>query len=77
MCILKLKYLRLIFFTLSSYFLCCRLLGEFLLPSSNSLPRTYRDLYAIRKDIGMEYQAIYACPNDLIIYYGKHASKTE
>jgi hypothetical protein len=27
--------------TLTSYLLCCRLLGEFLLPSSNILPRTY------------------------------------
>ena len=55
--------LRLIFFTLTSYFLCCRLLGEFLLPLSNILPHTYQDLYAIMKDIGMEYQAINTCPN--------------
>jgi len=27
------------------------------------------------KDIGMEYQAIHACPNDDIIYYKKHVSK--
>jgi hypothetical protein len=25
------------------------------------------------KEIGMEYQAIDACPNDHIIYYGKYA----
>ena len=67
------QYLSLIFFKLTSYFLCCRLLGEFLLPSSNILPYTYQDLYAITKDIGMEYQDIYACPNDHIIYYGQHA----
>ena len=29
------------------------------------------------KYIGMEYQAINACTNDHIIYYGQHASKTE
>jgi hypothetical protein len=63
--------------TLNSYLLCCRLLGEFLLPSSNILPRTYRGLHAIMKDIGMDYQTIDACPNDHIIYYGEHASKTE
>lgn len=27
------------------------------------------------KDIVMEYQAIYACPNDDIIYYREHALK--
>jgi hypothetical protein len=48
-----------------------------LLPSSNILPRTYRDLHAIMKDIGMEYQSIDACLDDHIIYYGQHASKTE
>ena len=71
------QYLQLIFFTLTSYFLCCRLLGDFLLPSSNILPRTYRDLYVIMKDIGMEYQDIEACPNDHVIYYVQHASKIE
>jgi hypothetical protein len=29
------------------------------------------------KYIGMDYQTIDACPNDHIIYYGQHASKTE
>jgi hypothetical protein len=29
------------------------------------------------KDIGMDYQTIDECPNDHIIYYGQHASKTE
>ena len=63
--------------TLTSCLLCCRLLGEFLLPLSNILPRTYQDLNAIMKEIGMEYQAIDPCPNDHIIYYGQHALKTE
>ena len=27
------------------------------------------------KEIGMEYQAIDACPNDHIIYYGQYASE--
>jgi hypothetical protein len=49
------------------------LIGEYLLPSPNKLPRTYRKLSAILKEIGMEYQAINACPNDRIIYYGQYA----
>ena len=61
--------------TLTSCLLCCRLLSEFLLPSSNILARTYRGLHAIMK--GMDYQTIDACPNDHIIYYGQHASKIE
>ena len=77
MCKITITYLWLIFFTLISYFLCHRLLGEFMLPLSNILPHTYRDLYAIMKEIGMEYQPIYACPNYHIIYYGQHASKME
>jgi hypothetical protein len=77
MCKIRMQFLRLIFFTLTSYLLCCRLLGEFLLPLSNILPRTYRGLHAIMKDIRMYYQTIDACPNDNIIYYGQSASKTE
>ena len=46
-----------------------------MLPPSIVLPRTYRDLHVIMKDIGMEYQAIHACPNDYILYYKQHASK--
>jgi len=76
MCEIKMQYLRLLFFTLTSYFLCFRLLGEFLLPSSNILPLTYRDLHAIMKDIGMEYQSIDAFLDDHIIYYGQHVTKT-
>ena len=53
------------------------MLGEFSLPSSNILPHTYRGFHVIMKDIGMNYQTIDACPNDHIIYYGEHASKTE
>ena len=71
------QFLQLIFFTLTSYLLCCILLGEFLLPSSNILPRTYQGLHAIMKDIRMDYQTIDACPNDHIIYYGQHSSKTK
>jgi hypothetical protein len=65
------------FLTVTSCLLCCRLLGEFLSLSSNILPRTYRGLHAIMKDIGMDYQTIDACPNDHIIYYGQHTSKTK
>jgi hypothetical protein len=74
---IRMQFLRLTLFTLTGYLLCCRLLGEFLLPSSNILPHTYRDLHAIMKDIGMDCQTINACPNDHIIYYGQHASKKE
>ena len=28
------------------------------------------------KEMGMEYQAIDACPNDNIIYYGQYALET-
>jgi hypothetical protein len=63
--------------TLTCYLLCCILLGEFLLPSSNILPRTYQGLHVIMKDIGMDYQTIDAFPSNHIIYYGQHASKTE
>ena len=70
------QYVLLILFTLTSIvFLCCRLLGEFMLPPSNVLPHTYRYLHALIKDVGMEYQAIHACPNDEIIYYREHALK--
>jgi len=31
------------------------LIGEYFLPSPNKLPRTYRELSAILKEIGMEY----------------------
>jgi hypothetical protein len=72
---IKMQYLQLLFFTLTIYFVCFRLLGEFLLPSSNILPHTYRNLHAIMKDIGMEYQSIDACLDDHIIYYGQQASK--
>jgi hypothetical protein len=72
------QYVRLIFFTLTSIdFFCCRLLAEFILPSSNVLCHTYQDLHSIMKDIGMDHQAIHACPDDHIPYYGEHASKEE
>ena len=65
----------LIFFTLAILFLFCKLLGEFML-LSNILPRTYRDLSSIMKDIWMEYKSFDVCPNDHIIYYGQYVSKT-
>ena len=67
------QYARLIFFTLTSiYCLCCILLDEFLLAPSNVLAHTYRDLHAIMKDIGMDYQVIHPRPNDDIVYYIKN-----
>lgn len=71
------KYVPLIFFILTNYFFCSRLIGDFLLPPSNILPRSYQELSAIMKDIGMEYQAIEACPNDHIIYHKQHEFSSE
>ena len=60
-------------FILTIFLICCNnLIVEYLLPSSNILPRTYRYLSTIMKDIGMEYQANDACPNDHIIYYKQY-----
>ena len=50
----------------------CRLLGDVLLPTSNILPRTYQEISMVMKEIGMDYHAIDACPNDHIIYYGQY-----
>ena len=69
MCKIRIQYLRLIFFTLTNYFECWRLLGEFWLPLLNILPHTYQYLYSIMKYVGLEYKSIDACPNDHIIYY--------
>ena len=41
---------------------------EILLPPSNILPRTYRDLSSIMKEIGMHYEAIHACPDDHVFF---------
>jgi hypothetical protein len=59
------------------FFEWCRFLGEFLLPPSNNLPCTYREISVIMKEIGMEYQAIDGCPNEHIIYYEQYASENE
>ena len=48
-----------------------------MLPPSNILPCTYRDLYSIMKEIGMHYEAIHACPDDHVIYYNQHEIATE
>ena len=53
------------------------LIAKFLLPPSNILPRTYRDLSSIMKEIGMHYEAIHACPDDHVIYYNQHEFATE
>ena len=53
-------------------FIWCSLIVEFLLPPSNILPHTYRDLSSIMKEIGMNYEAIHACPDDHVIYYNQH-----
>lgn len=53
------------------------MIGEFLLPPSNIPPRSYQELSAVMKDIGMEYEAIHACPNDHIIYYKEREFTTQ
>ena len=53
------------------------MIAEFLLPPSNILPCTYRDLSSIMKEIGMNYEAIYACPDDHVIYYNQHEFATK
>ena len=55
----------------------CSLIVDFLLPPSNILPRAYRDLSSIMKDIGMHYEAIHARPDDHVIYYNQHEFATE
>ena len=55
----------------------CSLIAEFLLPPSNILPCTYRDLSSIMKEIGMHYETIYACPDDHVIYYNHHEFAAE
>lgn len=53
------------------------MIGEFLLPPSNILPRSYQELSAVMKDIQMDYEEIHACPNDHIIYYKEHEFATQ
>ena len=62
----------LLFIVLTSHICCCRLICEFLLPPSNIFSHSYRELFAIMKDIGLEYQTIHACLNDHIIYHKQH-----
>lgn len=56
---------------------CCRLIGVYLLPPSNILPRSYRELGATMKHIGMEYQSIDACPQDHVIYHKEDENAIE
>ena len=52
------------------------MIAKNLLPPSNILPRTYRDLSAIMKEIGMQYEGIQTCPDDHVIYYNQHEFAT-
>ena len=61
--------IQLLFIILTMHICCCRLTSEFLLPPSNILPRSYRELSNIMDQIGMKYQTIHACPNDHILYH--------
>ena len=53
------------------------MIAEFLLPPSNILPHTYRDLSAIMKEIGMHYEPIHAFLDEHVIYYNQHEFATE
>ena len=53
------------------------MIAEFLLPPSNILPRTFRDLSSIMKEIGMQYEAIHACPDTHVVYYNQYEFETE
>ena len=53
------------------------MIAEFLLPPSNILLHTYRDLSTIMKEIGMHFEAIHACHVDHVIYYNQHEFATE
>ena len=59
-----------------TYFICFRLIGDFLLPPSYVLRRSYRELSATMKHIGTEYQAIDAYPKDPIIHHKEHEHVT-
>ena len=48
-----------------------------MLPPSNILPCTYRDLSSIMEEIGKLYEEIHACPDDHVIYYNHHEFATE
>ena len=70
-------YWWLILFTLTYCLELCILLGDVLLLASNIFPRTYREIFVIMKEIGMDYQTIDACTNDHIIYYGQYELENE
>ena len=55
----------------------CSLITDFLLPPSNILPHTYRDLSSIIKEIGMHYESIHACLDDHVVYYNQHEFTTK
>ena len=74
--IVQMKLVSLILFIYYIIFFCS-LIAEFLLPPSNILPCTYRDLSSIIKRIGMHYEAIHACPDDHVIYYNQHEFPTK
>ena len=78
--IVRMKHVSLILFIYyinNFFYFFCSLIAEFLLPPSNILPRTYRDLSSIMKEIGMHYEAIHACPDDHVIYYNQHEFATK
>ncbi|KAL6200627.1 hypothetical protein ACLB2K_030408 [Fragaria x ananassa] len=48
------------------------LIGDFL-PKGNEIPDTYSDANkSLLSKLGMDYKKIHACPNDCILYRGKH-----
>ena len=63
------KYVPLKLFILMTNF-CCRLIGDYLLPPSNVLPCSCKELCATIKHIGMEYQSI-------DVYHQDHVRNTK
>ena len=73
---IKLKYVPLRLFILTTFCCFCRLIGDYLLPPSNVLPHSYQELCATVKHIGMEYQEIDVYPKDHVIYHKEHKNET-
>ena len=74
---MKCALLILFIYYINYNFFGCILIAEFLLPPSNILPRTYRDLSSIVNDIGMHYEDIHAGHDDHAIYYNQHEFVTD
>lgn len=52
------------------------LLSRKCLPASNAAPTTRQEAKLVLSTIGMDYEAIHACPNDCILYKGRYRKRT-